>query len=265
MSRAPSWCGVILAAGESSRMGSDKALLPWPPVATRVPFSGETFLSAAIRSLSSATDQVVVVVGNNRSSTGPCGVCSGGSLVRNPAPESGQFSSLRVGLREVLNLGRDAAMITLVDRPPAGAAVLASLRAAFEAAASDIWAVVPEYEGRHGHPFLAGREMIEAFLKAPATATARDVEHQHQPHLRYVPVDDPHVTHECEYSRGLRSVVKSSSEIIPSIRMNPENRILNFSSTQLTSSRAVLRLQPPTGRFRLRRHPLGGRCRIRLF
>ena len=183
-----------MAAGESSRMGSDKALLPWPPVANGLPFSGETFLSAAIRSLSSATDQVVVVVGNNETQLAPVVYAAGGSLVRNPTPENGQFSSLRVGLQEVLNLGRDAVMITLVDRPPVGAAVLASLRAAFEAAPSEIWAVVPEYNGRHGHPFLAGREMIEAFLKAPATATAREVEHQHQLHLQYVPVDDPHVT-----------------------------------------------------------------------
>ncbi len=174
-------------------MGSDKALLPWPPVAGRVPFSGETFLSAAIRSLSSATDQVVVVVGNNEPELMPVVYAAGGSLVRNPSPEAGQFSSLRVGLQEVLNLGRDAAMITLVDRPPAGAAALGHLRAAFEAAASEVWAVVPDYNGRHGHPFLAGREMIEAFLKAPATATAREVEHQHQLHVKYVPVSDPHV------------------------------------------------------------------------
>lgn len=194
MSRAPSWCGVILAAGDSSRMGSDKALLPWPPVAKGMPYSGETFLSAAIRSVSSATDRVMVVVGNNEPQLAPVVYAAGASLVRNAAPEGGQFSSLRVGLREVLNLGRDAAMITLVDRPPVGVAVLAALRTAFEAAASEIWAVVPEYNGRHGHPFLAGREMIEAFLKAPATATAREVERQHQQHLQYVPVDDPHVS-----------------------------------------------------------------------
>ena len=174
-------------------MGSDKALLPWPPVASGRPSSGDTFLSAAIRSLSSVTDQVVVVVGNNEPGLAPVVYGAGGSLVRNPAPERGQFSSLRVGLQEVLNLGRDAAMITLVDRPPASDEVLGKLRSAFEAAPSEIWAVVPEYNGRHGHPFLAGREMIEVFLKAPATATARDVEHQHQQRVQYVPVDDPHV------------------------------------------------------------------------
>jgi molybdenum cofactor cytidylyltransferase len=193
MSRAPSWCGVILAAGESTRMGSDKALLPWPPVATGIPLSGETFVSAAIRALSPFTDQVVVVAGNNEATLAPAVYSAGASLVRNPVPELGQFSSLRVGLREVLNLGRDAAMITLVDRPPAAASTLEILRTAFETASSEIWAVVPEYNGRHGHPFLVGREMIEAFLKAPATATARDVEHQHPNHISYVPVDDPHV------------------------------------------------------------------------
>jgi CTP:molybdopterin cytidylyltransferase MocA len=108
-------------------MGSDKALLPWPPVTKGMPFSGETFLSAAIRSLS-FTDQVVVVVGNNERELAPVVYAAGGSLVRNPAPEGGQFSSLRVGLQAVMDMGRDAAMITLVDRPPASAAALAKLR-----------------------------------------------------------------------------------------------------------------------------------------
>jgi molybdenum cofactor cytidylyltransferase len=174
-------------------MGSDKALLPWPPVAAGIPLSSETFVSAAIRALISFTDEVLVVAGNNEPTLAPAVYSAGGSMVRNPTPELGQFSSLRVGLEEVLNRGRDAAMITLVDRPPAEAATLQTLRAAFESASSEIWAVVPEYNGKHGHPFLAGREMIEAFLKAPANATARDVEHEHQNHISYVAVDDPHV------------------------------------------------------------------------
>ncbi len=97
--------------------------------------------------------------------------------------------------QEVLSRGRDAAMVTLVDRPSAKPATLEHLRDAFEtAAARGKWAVVPEYGGKHGHPILVGREMIEAFLKAPATATAREVEHKNQDRIEYVLVDDPFVT-----------------------------------------------------------------------
>jgi molybdenum cofactor cytidylyltransferase len=183
---------VILAAGESTRMGTDKALLPWPPVTSGMGGSGQTFLSAAIRALSPFNDMVIVVAGKNEAKLAPLVYAAGESLVVNLAPERGQFSSLQVGLHEVLNRGRDAAMITLVDRPPVRAATLQKLLAAFEdAALQEKWAVVPEYEGKHGHPVLVGREMIEAFLRAPASTTARDVEHQNEEHIVYVPTDDP--------------------------------------------------------------------------
>jgi molybdenum cofactor cytidylyltransferase len=191
MTRASSFAGVILAAGESLRMGQDKALLPWPPPAAGQSLSSETFLSAAIRSLSPATDFVVVVVGKNEPVLAPIIYACGGSLAFNPDTSRGQFSSLQVGLRDVLNKGRDAAMITLVDRPPVSAATIQVLREAFENSDQNIWALVPEFSGKHGHPYLVGREMIEAFLRVPATSTAREVEHTHQSHIQYVSVDDP--------------------------------------------------------------------------
>jgi molybdenum cofactor cytidylyltransferase len=194
MSRAPSWCGVILAAGESSRMGRDKALLPWPPSGSAPSASIETFLSSTIRTLSQENDLVIVVAGNNEAQLAPVVYAHGAFLLRNPDPARGQFSSLQVGLHEVLNRGRDAAMITLVDRPPASAAVLSKLRAAFEAAPPCKWAVVPEYGGKHGHPILIGREMMELFLRAPASSSARDIEHQNPEHIEYVAVEDPSVT-----------------------------------------------------------------------
>ncbi len=187
---------MILAAGESTRMGSDKALLLWPPPSpgsTALSPSRKTFLSAAIQVLNASNDVVIVVVGKNETSLAPAIYASGASLVRNPSPEQGQFSSLQVGLREVLNRGRDAAMITLVDRPPVKTETLESLRSTFEAADDAIWAVVPECGGKHGHPIVVGREMIEAFLKAPATATARDIQRQNQQHIEYVAVNDPFV------------------------------------------------------------------------
>jgi molybdenum cofactor cytidylyltransferase len=194
MSRAASFAGVILAAGDSSRMGRDKALLPWPPPASGVAPSNETFLSVAIRSLSLATEFVLIVVGKNEAALAPIIYAHGASLVVNPDPNRGQFSSLQVGLHEVLNRGRDAAMVTLVDRPPVSAATIQTLRDAFEDAGPSIWTVVPEFSGQHGHPYLVGREMMEAFLRVPATSIARDIEHQHQKHIQYVRVDDPLVT-----------------------------------------------------------------------
>jgi molybdenum cofactor cytidylyltransferase len=194
MTHAPGLYAVILAAGESTRMGTDKALLPWPPVAPGSAPTGQTFLSAAIQALEPFSETVIVVVGKNEDNLAPVVYANGASLVRNPAPDRGQFSSLQVGLREVLNHGRDAAMVTLVDRPPASAATLKTLCAAFTEAASEVWAVVPQYNGKHGHPFLLAREMIEAFLKATPSATARDIEHQNLRHVAYVVVDDPLVT-----------------------------------------------------------------------
>jgi len=166
-------------------------LLPWPPSAAGGAASHETFLSAAIRSLSLATEFVLVVVGKNEEALTPIIYSCGASLIVNPDTGRGQFSSLQVGLHEVLNRGRDAAMVTLVDRPPVSRATVDNLHEAFEGADQNVWAVVPEFSGKHGHPYLVGREMIEAFLRAPATSIARDIEHLHQEHIQYIRVDDP--------------------------------------------------------------------------
>jgi len=210
--------GVILAAGESARMGRDKALLPWPPEAhpsrkerekDGAPASAEaphpsktakggaaspttgTILSSAMQALSQVCDMVIVVAGNNEKALEPVVYGGGAFLVRNPHPERGQFSSLQTGLRDVLNRGWDNAMVTLVDRPPASAGTLRKLVDAFRGRYHGVWAIIPEYQGKHGHPILIGREMIEAFLRAPATSNAREVEHANQERITYVAVDDP--------------------------------------------------------------------------
>jgi molybdenum cofactor cytidylyltransferase len=180
--RAPSIAGVILAAGDSSRMGRDKALLPW---------RGKTLLQDLIEAFNLETELVIVVGGKNAESLRTPIYASGAFLVRNPTPDLGQFSSLQTGLREVLSRGRDAALIGLVDRPPCRRETISLLLERFRTVYPEgRWAVVPEFQGKHGHPIVVGREMIEAFLKAPATSTARDVEHAVQEKIEYFPVQD---------------------------------------------------------------------------
>ena len=193
MPQAASFAGVILAAGESSRMGRDKALLPWPPNANAQTRSSDTFLSAAIKSLNLSTDFVLVVAGQNEAALTPVVYSNAASMIVNPDASRGQFSSLQIALREVLNRGRDTAIITLVDRPPAKPVTVQKLREAFGAAPDSVWGLVPESSGKHGHPFIAGRDLIERFLREPVTGNARDVEHRYQQHIQYLAVDDPNV------------------------------------------------------------------------
>ena len=103
---------MVLSAGASSRMGQDKALLPWPPAADGTSSVGTTLLSAAIRALKPFAEAVIVVAGNNADSIAPVVAANGASIVQNPVPERGQFSSLQIGLREVLSRGCNAAMIS---------------------------------------------------------------------------------------------------------------------------------------------------------
>jgi len=183
-------------------MGRDKALLPW---------RGGTFLSSAIRALQPLTDLVIVVAGANAGDLTPVIYSNAAFLVTNPNPELGQFSSLQVGLQEVLNRGRDAAILTLVDRPAPETATIELVKNAFLSAGDGVWAAVPEYAGKHGHPIVIGREMIGAFLSAPAAGTARDIEHSLQQHILYVPVGDPLVTANVDTPEDLQKLQAGSA------------------------------------------------------
>ena len=83
-------CGIILAAGFSTRMGRFKPMLP---------FGGKSVLAHVIDTWHRAgVHQVVVVGGFKKELTGRCARACGALFTENPKPEDGMFSSVTAGL-----------------------------------------------------------------------------------------------------------------------------------------------------------------------
>ena len=174
---------IILAAGESSRMGSPKALLTDPegdPFVARV---ARTFVEAGIGHLIIVTgrhhEAVTSAVANVRDVV---------RIVRNDAPERGQLSSLWVGLDAVQPLDPDAVLMTLVDVPFVTAGTVRAVVDAWRRTGAPI--VRPAIGDRHGHPVLFDRAVLPELRRAPLDQGAKAVVHAHAGELVDVAVED---------------------------------------------------------------------------
>ncbi len=114
---------IILAAGESRRMGTPKALCKWGKI---------TFLEAVVAYLQKAgIKQIAVVLGTAASQIQEYGIPDGIQIAVNPNPQHGQLSSLQIGLshQQPNILGT---MMALVDHPAVSPETIHSLINAFD-------------------------------------------------------------------------------------------------------------------------------------
>ncbi len=174
---------VILAAGQSRRMGRGKMSLPW---------GANTMLGQVIETFRvSLVEDILVVTGGDKEAVEMIAESWRASTAFNPAyAEDDMLSSLQVGLA-ALRDNIEAAFIALGDQPQIQKQTVERL--AEEYAETGASLIVPSYQMRRGHPWLVGRELWDEIRLMRPPETARDFLNRHAQTIDYLVVDTPTV------------------------------------------------------------------------
>ena len=169
---------ILLAGGESRRMGRPKPLLPWDD-RTLVEYQIEQLRAAGV-------DRVVAVLGYAADDVRPLVHKAGALSVINELYAEGRASSVRVGAAA---LGEDTqAVVVLNVDQPRPAWVTRRLLEAHRSRGNTI--TLPAYEGHRGHPpVIAGALLPELREAREATLGLRAIIDRHQAEVREVPFE----------------------------------------------------------------------------
>jgi molybdenum cofactor cytidylyltransferase len=178
---------VVLAAGVSERMGSNKLLLPW---------GAGTVLGKTLDNLrSSSVHDICAVTGHEAEKVAAIAAGKGAWTVHNQRFEAGMLSSLQAALR-VLPDDREAVLVVLADQPMVGVDTIERLLAAQRATLAGL--VAPTYAGKRGNPVLIARRYFSELLALPPGSAPRDLLQRHAGQLLLVPADNDAVLHDLD-------------------------------------------------------------------
>jgi len=190
--------GLILAAGESSRMGTPKATLT---------YRGRTFLELIVRTLrEGGLDRMVVVLGHQAEDIQRQVEIEPAQVVINPDYRFGQTSSLQVGLRALMADDLEAVLLCLVDHPAVCGETVRRIVAAFRQCGAPV--VVPTYHARRGHPVLLGRQVFDELLALDCQAGADSVVRKYRPQTQVVEVEDEGVVIDVDDPESYRRLMR---------------------------------------------------------
>ena len=175
--------GLILAAGESRRMGRDKALLT---------YHGRTFLETTIDNLGAAgIEKVTVILGHHAEAIQRAVNLAAVRVVVNHDYPRGQTSSLQLGLVAAAADSPDAVILCLVDHPAISTEVIVKLREHFESTRPPV--LIPTYKGQRGHPVVINQTLFPELLALQPVEPANTVIRKYRDATQFLEVADPGV------------------------------------------------------------------------
>ena len=189
----PGVAALLLAAGESTRMGQLKALLPW---------RGSTLLEHQLSSLAEAgVSRTVVVLGHEISRLEPTVRDRPGiSWVQNPDYRQGKTTSIKAGIKALLGSGSallEAGLLLLnVDQPRSADTVrcIMDLHMGQKDAKRPRLITLPTYEGRGGHPIIMSTKLLSELENINEESLGiKAVVLRHEADLQRVEMDTPEI------------------------------------------------------------------------
>jgi molybdenum cofactor cytidylyltransferase len=177
---------ILLAAGQSRRMGAFKPLLP---------FGNTTVIESCLKYLTTGgVDSVVVVVGYRDDDIREQLSSYSVLFAVNPDPRSEMAASIAAGVRQLPDSAA-AVLISLADYPAIPPRVIASILSEWS---KGYRLVKPTWQGRGGHPVLVDLSFRADLLELePATGLKGLFEH-HKNEVRRIEVDSPYVARDLD-------------------------------------------------------------------
>jgi molybdenum cofactor cytidylyltransferase len=174
---------IVLAAGDSKRMGQPKMLMPW---------GKSTVLQTVISTIRSAgiTDILVVTGGARRQVEALVGTTAQ-TIYNENYPEGEMLSSIQTALIAKMDDEADAALICLGDQPQVTEGSVRQVCDTFRVSNSPI--VVPSYQMHRGHPWLLARPLWAELIALKWPLTSRDFLNGNATQIKYVEMDTPSI------------------------------------------------------------------------
>jgi molybdenum cofactor cytidylyltransferase len=195
---------IILAAGQSKRMGRQKLLLPVGGKAMIAHIVDEILAGGA-----ASIDQIIVVVSEKSADREPIVQSLAGrpvQFVDNPDPESEMLSSIRCGLR-ALPANCDGALVALGDQPTIDSELISQLTETC-AAQSNAKIIAPTFNGKRGHPLIVPSRFFTEILNNDLGDGLRGFLDAHIDDTLRMPHSNPDVVqdidHPADYENFLR-------------------------------------------------------------